>query len=69
MLPGDTFRCACVASCMYVMAIMMIHTVCKISLFGLLIFYRAIDNVNTAHFRGAVIMVRPKVGGAPKEVS
>ena len=29
----------------------------------------ATDNVYAAHFRGGVIMVRPKVGGAPKEVN
>ena len=28
-----------------------------------------IDNVYASHFRGGVIMVRPKVGGAAKEVS
>ena len=28
----------------------------------------ATDNVYASHFRGGVIMVRPKVGGAPKEV-
>ena len=47
----------------------MMHT-CKISLlFTLLIFYHATDQVYAAHFRGGVIMVRPKTGGAPKEVS
>ena len=34
----------------------------------LLMYMCTIDNVYASHFRGGVIMVRPKVGGAPKEV-
>ena len=34
----------------------------------LLILLDATDNVYSAHFRGAVIMVKPKFGGAANEV-
>ena len=34
----------------------------------LLTYLYATDNVHAAHFRGGVIMVKPKVGGAAKEV-
>ena len=34
----------------------------------LLTYLYATDNVYASHFRGGVIMVKPKVGGAAKEV-
>ena len=34
----------------------------------LLTYMYATDNAYAAHFRGGVIMVKPKVGGAAKEV-
>ena len=40
----------------------------KCLLVDLLILFYAADNVNAANFCGAVIMVRPKPGGALKEV-
>ena len=44
------------------------HKRLLIVILDLLILFYAADNVNAAHFRGAVIMVRPKPGGAVKEV-
>ena len=35
---------------------------------ALLIILRVVTNVYSSHFRGAVIMVKPKPGGAAKEV-
>ena len=35
----------------------------------LLTFWFATGNVYAAHFRGGVIMVKPKLGGAAKEVN
>ena len=35
----------------------------------LLIHFYAVENVYSSHFRGAVIMVKPKLGGAAKEVN